>query len=421
MRCQGDRQDAGEAGNAAAFEALCAARPLLVAVASAIDVVPGMGRSRLLHAGPPIAWADMPPAMRAAAAGALVFEGLAADLAAAEAMAAAGEIDFAPAHDHHAVGAMAGIVTASMPMFVVEDAEAGVRACSSINEGLGRALRFGANGPDVLARLAWMRDELAPLLNEALQRLGPVDLAALVAEALRRGDECHNRNKAATAQFFRQIAPELVATGAPHDTLARALRFIAGNDHFFLSLSMAHAKAVTLAIERSGAGSLVTVMAGNGREVGIKVSGTGSRWFTAPAEVADIRLFEGHSREDATPTMGDSYVTEAIGLGAFALAAAPAIAEFIGGRVEDLIARSTRMRAITVGEHPRFVIPALGFRGVPSGIDVRRVAQTGIAPLVNTGVASRVPGVGQIGAGVQTLPLGPFCEAAAALAGADAS
>jgi hypothetical protein len=406
--------DAPEMQNKSLFETLCGAKPHLLGVASAVDALPGFHRKLVLHAGPPIGWDAMQPAMQAAIVGALVFEGLAPDLEAAQKLAAS-EIEYASAHDRRAAGAMAGIVTASMPVFVVEDEVSGERAYATINEGLGKTLRFGANGPDVLKRLTWIRDAFAPLLNRALTAHGPIDLRLMIAEALRRGDECHNRNKAATTQFFREIAPDLVLTGAPHAEIAAALRFIAGNDHFFLNISMAHAKAVMLSVERRQIGSLVTTMAGNGRDVGIRVSGTGSRWFTAPAEVAAVRLFEGHSIEDATPTMGDSYITEALGLGAFALSAAPAIAEFVGGTVAELTARSEEMRKITVGEHPVFLIPALGFRGVPSGIDVHRVAQTGLAPVVNTGVASRRPGVGQIGAGMQSLPLRCFTDAAGAL------
>lgn len=398
------------------LETLCAARPRLRGVKPAAEVVPGLRPGVILHAGPPIAWPEMTPAMQAAVCGALVYEEAAPDLDAAAELAGSGEIVFAPAHDHQATGAMAGIVSASMPVFVAEDPASGIRAFATINEGLGKTLRFGANGPEVLRRLAWIRDELAPLLDAALASEEPIDLSAMVAEALRRGDECHNRNKAATAQFLRQIAAPLVLGPAPREKVAEAIRFIAGNDHFFLNISMAHAKAVTLALEREAKGSLVTTMAGNGRKVGLRMSRTGARWYTAPAEVADVQLFEGQTIEDATPTMGDSYVTEAIGLGGFALAAAPAIAEFVGGTVEELIARSERMREIAVGEHSRFLIPGLGFRGVPSGIDVRRVAKTGIAPIVNTGVASRRPGVGQIGAGVQPLPLAAFEAAAAALA-----
>ncbi|MDQ6432536.1 DUF1116 domain-containing protein [Mesorhizobium sp. LHD-90] len=399
----------------AAFDRLCEAHPMLIGIERAGDVIPGMRRDLVLHAGPPISWDRMTSAMRASICGGLVFEGLCTTVEEAEQLAASGEIGFAPAHDHQAAGAMAGTITASMPVFVVEERNSGLRSFVSVNEGLGKALRFGANGPEVLDRLRWIRDSLHPLLKHALAISGPMDLKQMIAEALRRGDEVHNRNKAATSQFFRDIALALVATRAEHGELEKALRFISGNDHFFLSLSIAHAKAVSLYVEELGSGDIVTVMAGNGVEVGIRVASLGKTWFTAPASVANVKFFEGHGEADATPTMGDSYITESIGLGAFALAAAPAISSFIGGTVEELIARSERMREITVGEHRHFRIPALGFRGVPSGIDVRKVVATGISPLINTGIASRVPGVGQIGAGVQQIPLGCFAAALAAL------
>lgn len=399
----------------AAFHRLCEAQPMLVGMALAGDAIPGMRSDLVLHAGPPIDWDGMTSAMRAAVCGGLVFEGRCATVEEAEALAGSGTISFAPAHDHHAAGAMAGIITASMPVFIVEERTSGLCAYVTINEGLGKALRFGANGPEVIERLRWIRDEFYPLMRHALELAGPMDLKQAIAEALRRGDEVHNRNKAATSQFFRDIALALVSTGAPHEKLEKALRFIAGNDHFFLSLSIAHAKAVSLYVEALGKGDIVTVMAGNGVEVGIRVASLGKRWFTAPASVANVKFFDGHSEHEATPTMGDSYITESIGLGAFALAAAPAISSFIGGTVEELIARSERMRDITVGEHSHFRIPALGYRGVPSGIDVRKVVSTGIQPLINTGIASRIPGVGQIGAGVQQIPMGCFTAAQAAL------
>ncbi|MDP1603384.1 MAG: DUF1116 domain-containing protein [Legionella sp.] len=401
--------------NAAVIAALHNARPRLIGLARAGDVIPELDNGLVLHAGPPIAWVGMSPAMQAAVAGGLVFEGKTKDLEEAAKIAGSGDIRYAPAHDYRAAGAMAGIITAGMPVFIFEDETSGERAYVTINEGLGKTLRFGANGPDVISRLQWLRDRFAPLLQRAMEINGPMDLKQQVMEALRRGDECHNRNKAATSGFIRAIGVPLVETGAPHADISEALRFIGGNDHFFLSLSIGHAKTTTLAMEAVGGGSLVTTMAGNGREVGIRVSNTAKKWFTAPAEVADVRLFAGQAIADATPTMGDSYVTEVIGLGAFALAAAPAIAEFIGGTVQDLIERSESMRAICISEHPHFLIPALAFRGTPCGIDVRKVVATGLAPLVNTGVASRIPGAGQIGAGTQRLPLACFRQANAAL------
>ena len=388
------------------------ARPQLIALVRAGEAIPQLDDGLILHAGPPISWDEMVPAMRAAISGALIFEGNATNLREATEIAASRDVQFGSAHDFRAAGAMTGIITASMPVFVFEDQRSAQRAFVTINEGLGKALRFGANEPDVIQRLCWIRDCFAPLLQRALEIHGPMDMKQQVAEALRRGDECHNRNKAATSAFLRAIAAPLIETGAPHSEIANAIRFIGDNDHFFLSLSIGHAKVTTLAVESLGGGSLVTTMAGNGRRVGIRISATGKRWYTAPASVANVKLFPGKSLSDATPTMGDSYVTEVIGLGAFALAAAPAIAQFIGGSVTELLERAESMRAITISEHPDFLVPALGFRGTPCGIDVRKVSQRQIAPLVNTGVASSIPGAGQIGAGLQSFPLACFVEAA---------
>ena len=404
-----------EAENRAVLGRFFEARPMLIGMALAGHVIPGMHRNLVLHAGPPVKWANMVPAMRSAVMGALVYEGLAGTIEEAAALVESGAISFAPAHDHNASGAMTGIITASMPVFIAEENTSGIRAYVTVNEGLGKVLRYGANDAGVIERLCWIRDEFYPLLSQALALTVPLDLKKMVAEALRRGDEAHNRNKSATSQFFRDITPSMLATRAPHEKLEAALGFIARNDHFFLSLSIAHAKATSLYAEALGAGSAVTVMAGNGVEVGIRVGRLGGTWFTAPARVADIKLFPGHTIDEATPTMGDSYITESIGLGAFALAAAPAIASFIGGSVNDLLARSEAMRRITLAEHPDFVIPALDFRGVPCAIDVRKVVETGIVPLINTGIASNKPGVGQIGAGIQQIPLECFQKAAAAL------
>jgi hypothetical protein len=396
-----------ETVHARTLAAMFGCRPVLTGIRPAAEAIPGFHRNLVLHAGPPLDYADMVGPMRAAIAGALVHEGLAATLDEAGRLAASGDIDYASAHDRGAVGAMAGIVTASMPMFIVRDEAMDVTGYATINEGLGSALRFGANDEAVLKRLDYIRSELAPLLARTVEAMGGIDVRALVAEALRRGDECHNRNKAGTALFLKTIAADLIETGAPHAQLARALRFIGGNDHFFLNISMAHAKAVSQAAAREG-GPIVTVMAGNGRQVGIRLAAAGSRWFTAPAEVPEMRLFPGKDAADATPTMGDSYVTEAIGLGGFALAAAPAIAEFVGGGAGSLRERSLAMYGITAGEHPEFLVPALEFRGVPVGIDVHKVVTSGLTPIVNTGVASKHPGVGQIGAGVLSFPLACF-------------
>jgi hypothetical protein len=403
------------AANAAAVERLVGGRPMLVDVRPALDVVPGMRPDLILHAGPPLAWDEMAPPMQAAVQGALVHAGRAATLEEAARRARDGGVEFAPAHDHGMVGPMAGVVCAPMPVFVVRNEPYGNLAFATINEGLGRVLRYGANDEAVLARLAWIRDVLAPSLAAALRRTGPLDLRQMVAEALHRGDEAHNRNKAGTALFIRHVAPAL-CRGTDGETAARCIEFIGGNDHFFLNLSIAHSKALTDAVGAIPGSSVVTAMAGNGVRFGLRVSGLGREWITAPPDPPVGRMFEGFTQADGVPLMGDSYVSEVAGVGAFAMAAAPAIAGFIGGTAGDMTAHTRRMYGITVAEHPMFTIPALDFRGTPVGIDVDRVAATGVQPVLNTGIACRRPGVGQVGAGIAAAPLACFREASARLA-----
>jgi Protein of unknown function (DUF1116) len=407
--------EARRAANGAALERLVRGRAVLLDVRPAVEVVPGMRPDLILHAGPPLAWDEMVPPMQAAVQGALVHAGACDTLEDAARLAHDGRVRFAPAHDHGMVGPMAGVVSAPMPVFVVRNDTYGNLAFATINEGLGRVLRYGANDETVLARLRWIRDALAPALGAALRRSGPMDLTQMIAEALHRGDEAHNRNKAGTALFLRLIAPHLCrAVGG--EAAAQCLEFIGGNDHFFLNLSIAHSKAVTDAVGTIPGSSLVVAMAGNGVRFGLRVAGLGPAWITAPPDPPVGRMFDGFTQADGVPLMGDSYVSEVAGVGAFAMAAAPAIAGFIGGNAADMIGHTERMYRITLGEHPAFTIPALDFRGTPVGIDVDRVVATGVRPVLNTGIAARRPGVGQVGAGIAAAPLACFVEAASRLA-----
>jgi hypothetical protein len=404
--------------NEIALRQVLDARQVLVDVRPAGEVVPGMQRDMVLHAGPPIGWERMSEPVRAAAVGALLHEGLASDEASAERMAARGEVRFEPCHHHQAVGPMAGMTTYSMPVLVVENRAAGNPAYSILNEGLGRVLRYGGLGPDVLERLDWMRRVLGPALGAALRSLPDgIDLRGLIAQALHMGDECHNRNRAASALLIKALAPRIAALESlDASERRRVLEFAAGNEHFFLNVGMAACKAALDAAHGVPGSSLVTTMARNGTEFGIRVSGLGERWFTGPSQVPRGLYFAGHTAEDASPDMGDSAITETGGLGGFAMAAAPAIVQFVGGSPSDAIGHSQRMYEITVGESEGYTLPILNFRGTPTGIDVRLVVQTGILPQINTGIASRRAGVGQIGAGLVNPPMGCFAEAVRALA-----
>ena len=405
------------AANTEALRRLSEAQPVLVDCVPAADAL-GLASPTVLHAGPPIAWDAMCGPLRGAVVGALRYERWVASEAAAVRMAAGGEARFEPCHHRGAVGPMTGLITPTMPVFVVENRAFGNRAAATINEGLGRVLRFGANDDTVLARLAWLRDEAGPLLGRALRRAGGLDLRPIMAQALRMGDEMHQRNVAASSLFLRAILPSLVRE-ADGPVLARLVEFVAGNDQFFLNLAMAAAKAATDPIVDVPGSTLVSAMARNGTEFGIRVAGLGPRWFTAPVNTPEGLFFPGFGPEDANPDMGDSAIVETIGLGGMAMAASPAVARFVGaGGLAEALRVTEEMREITLGEHPHFRIPTQDDRGAPVGIDVRRVVATGITPLINTGIAGREVGTGQVGAGVVRAPLGCFTTALEALAAA---
>ncbi len=407
---------------------MLAANPVLLDVVPAGQAMPGLAQSAgqrvVLHAGPPIAWQRMCGPMQGAVAGAIVFEGWAPDLAAAVKLAASGGVQFHPNHHFGAVGPMTGITTRSMPVMIVENRAGGIhagnRSYCMINEGLGKVMRFGANDAEVLARLAWLRDDFGPLLGATLRAAGGLELAPLISRGLAMGDEMHQRNVACSALTLRALAPHMARVArvdGDAELLASSLAFIAGNEQFFLNIGMAMGKAVMDPVRDIEACSLAAAMCRNGTDFGLRLSGTGDAWFTAPVEMPQGLYFPGYSEKDANPDMGDSAIMETVGLGAFAMAAAPAVMGFVGaGRASDALAFTRAMGEITVGRNARWAIPALDGAGVPAGIDVRKVAGTGVQPAINTGIAHRKPGVGQVGAGVARAPLGCFDQALEAFA-----
>jgi hypothetical protein len=404
------------AANTRAVAAILAAQPALVDMDRAATVIPGMHARMVLHAGPPISWERMSGPLRGAIIGGLIYEGLAASEQEAVALAEAGRVEFAPCHEHAAVGPMAGVVTASMPVFIVENLAAGNRSYATINEGLGKVLRYGAYAPEVISKLRWMSDTLYPTLRAAVEAAGEIDLKAMIAQALHMGDECHNRNRAGTSLFLRAITPFLLAGTVDRAIVAAVFDFINGNDHFFLNLSMAAMKASLDAAHGIAGSSVVTTMARNGTDFGIRVSGSGERWFTAPAQIIEGLFFPGYGPADANPDIGDSAITETGGIGGFCMGNAPAIVGFVGGTAADALRYTRLMYEITLEENPAWTLPALNFRGAPTGIDICRVVETGILPIINTGIAHRQAGVGMIGAGLVRPPLDCFEQAVRHLA-----
>ena len=397
--------------NKIAFEKMTNAQPVLVDIAQSKDVIKGMTKETILHAGPPIIWNKMCGPVRGAIIGALIYEGLAKDEKEAEVIAASGKIKFAPCHHYGAVGPMAGIISASMYVFVVKNETDGNLAYSTLNEGLGKVLRFGANSPDVIERLKWMETVLAPALSKAVKISGGINIKSITAQALMMGDECHNRNVAATGLFLKEIFPNLLKTDLDKNVISEVVKFISGNPHFFLNLSMAACKSATDTVNGLKNSTVVSAMARNGTDIGIRVAGLGDKWFTAPAGNPKGLYFAGFSEKDANPDLGDSTISETAGIGANAMAAAPAIVKFVGGSPQDALNATRKMYKITVGRHTGYQIPQLDFVGTPVCFDIRKIVETQITPIINTGIAHKKPGIGQVGAGILDAPLKCFEDA----------
>ena len=406
-----------EEANQKAIDRMVAGDPVLVDVIPAARAIPALKDRMILHAGPPIEWSRMCGPMRGAIMGIAVFEGWADDLVEAESMAAAGEFEFHPNHHFDAVGPMTGMTTMSQPLIVVENTTYGNRAYCAINEGLGKVMRFGGNDAEVLERLCWLRDDFGPSLGRALRHMDGLPLKSLVARGLTMGDEMHQRNVACSGLTLRALSPILAATSNTNEALAKALAFMGDNDQFFLNIAMAMGKSIMDPVRDIEGASVVTAMCRNGTDFGIRVSGTGDTWFTSPVEMPEGLYFPGFTEKDANPDMGDSTIVETIGLGGFAMGAAPAVAGFVGAGAASEAGHYTRtMSEIAIAENPEWTIPSMDYLGVPTGIDIRLVVETGLAPTINTGIAHREPGVGQVGAGVVRAPMACFEKALLALA-----
>ena len=407
-----------EKANLEAVNRMMDSRPILVGVGKAREVIPGRGENEnvLTHAGPPITWDRMSGPVRGAVAGSLIFEGRAKDYDEAEKLVHSGKVEFAPCHHYQSAGPMAGLISPSMSVFIVEDRTFGTQAFSGLNEGYGKVLRYGAYSDEVIERLHWMDDVMAPILNEAIQDAGGVDMRALIAEALHMGDECHNRNKAASLLFLKALGPSIAKVTKDNEVAKEILRFLGDNALAVLNPVMAACKAMADAAHGIEGSTLVSTLARNGTDFGIRISGLGDRWFTAPAPPVEGLYFPGFTAEDANPDLGDSTIMETVGIGGFAMAAAPAITTFVGGTAKLAMDTTLEMYEITEAKHKYFTIPALEFQGTPTGIDIRKVVERGILPRVNTGVAHKDAGVGQVGAGLVRPPMSMFEEAVMAYA-----
>lgn len=411
-----ENQDKIESANEKVLEIILNGKPYLIGLDIARNVIPGMKDNLLLHAGPPLTWERMSGPMKGAMIGAIIYEGKAKNFKEAEKLGSSGKFKFSPCHEHDTVGPMAGVVSASMPVFVLKNEEYGNYAYCTMNEGLGKVLRYGAYDTETIEKLKWMEKVLYPTLKKAIEFKEKIDLKNIIAQALHMGDEVHNRNRAGTSLFYREIAPAIVETCKDNKITAKVLNFINGNDHFFLNLSMPAAKVTLDAARNIENSSIVIAMTRNGTDFGLQLAGTKDSWFVGKALVPDALYFSGFTKDDANPDIGDSSITETAGLGGFAIAASPAIVQFVGGSATDAVNYTMTMYEIAYGENNIYQVPYLNFRGTPTGIDVAKVVKKGILPFIDTGVAHKDPGIGQVGAGVLSAPMQPFIKAATGLA-----
>jgi len=419
----GDKSDPESPGarvdraNEKATSRMLSAQPRLVGVAlKAQEVWPDLDRT-LLHAGAPVPWEKMCEPMQGSMIGAVLYERWAKTPEEARALLERGKIPFEQCHDRNAVGPMSGVISRSMPLFVVKNGTHGNSAYTNFSEGIGKVLRFGAYSSDVIARLQWIAEVLAPAIKAALKNVPDgIDLKAIQSQALLMGDEVHSRNAAATALFFMALAPALVASDFERAKAQEALAFIAGNSQFFLNLSMASSKAIMDAAHGVEDASIVTAIARNGVTTAIRVSGLGKAWFEAPSDTPVGLFFPGFKQSDSNPDLGDSAICETAGFGGQSLAASPALVKLVGGSVAEAIGYSREMGHIAWTRNPTMSLPNLDFAGAPAGIDIRKVVDTGIRPVLTTGIAHKKAGLGQIGAGIVRAPMACFTQALSALA-----
>lgn len=403
--------------NQAVIDKITSAQPFLVDVVPAKSVIKELNGKVLLHAGPPIKWEEMTEPMQGSCYGAVLFEGWATSQEEAHKMLAGGGIEFIPCHHVDAVGPMGGITSANMPVLVVENKDGGNKAYCIMNEGIGKVLRFGAYDEEVVSRLHWMKNVLAPSLSKALKLIeGGMNLNVIVAKAITMGDEFHQRNIAASALFMKEITPYMMETDIDAKDLLEVTKFLASTEQFFLNIAMAYSKAIMDSARTIGEGTIVTAMTRNGKDFAIRVSGLGDQWFTAPVNTPEGLFFTGYSQDDANPDIGDSAITEAFGVGGMAMIAAPGVTRFVGaGGFEAAQNISNEMQEICMDHNPNLSIPTWDFKGACLGIDVRKVVETSITPIINTGIAHKKAGVGQVGAGTVRAPLGCFTKALEAL------
>ena len=390
--------------NRKAVERVLKSRPILVDIKQAREALPNLKKNLILHPGPPIDWKRMSGPLRGAIVGTMIFEELAENWEDAIKLIESRQIEFSPSDDHSSVGPMAGVISPSMPVLIVKNQTFG-------NTNFGRfvenKVQYGVFSKDAVQVLRFWAKTLGPVLGKAIRASNGIDLKLLMAKALHMGDELHNRSIAGTTLFTNVLATYLIDISDKEES-NRVINYLQTNDIFFLCVSMTACKNMMNAACDTEYSTLVTNMARNGTDFGIKVSGLGNEWFVGRAQKIDGKYFPGYNHGDANPDIGDSAIIETAGIGAFALANSPAIIELIGSSVDEALKYTSQMREITITRNDTFSVPILDFQGTPTGIDIRKVIQRGILPVIDTAIAHKQPGIGMIGTGLVRPPIEAF-------------
>ena len=230
-----------EDANNLAIERVLNSQPFLVDIKRAIDVLPGMKKNSIFHAGPPIEWKRMCGPLKGAIVGTMIYEGLASNWSGAVRLIENGEIEFSPNHDHDAVGPMAGVISSSLPVLVVKNKKYGNICFGRFVEN---KVQFGVFDKDAIQTLKFWSETLAPAIGKALRKTKGIDLKGIMARALHMGDELHNRPAAGTLLFASIIAPYLINVVDNKQELLAVTKYLAENEIFFLCMSMAACKTI---------------------------------------------------------------------------------------------------------------------------------------------------------------------------------
>lgn len=320
------------------------------------------------------------------------------------------EIKLGACNDHATVGAGAGILSPSMPVLICRDMHNGNEGYCLPFEGRSGLGVWGVYNDDVEATLQVIEKQFAPAVNQVLTEQGGIPVKGIIARSLQMNDDIHTRQTAAGLILLSEIAPKLMHSDLDREAITMCIEMFSSSERWFHPLGMASAMSTIRGLKGTEYSTVVTAICNGGVNTGLKVAALGEQWFTAPAPMlTGSYLSPQWSEKDASPYCGDSTITEVVGMGAFAGAAAPSVLRLRGGTYQDGINQSMDMRTLTVGLNSNYPIPLLDFTGPGLAIDIRKVINTGTPVVCHGGIISKDGG--QIGAGIATFPMEVYVDA----------